>query len=108
MENRENAPLRGASQINQEIAAAYQIHPGKGRSVDQVMLGKDTHLAQRRLDLVTQAVAGEEASQSLRGNILGDVFWIIALPRLADCRFTNIRGKHLNFNAVLAQLDPLH
>src|SRR5712691_6238915 len=30
MENRENAPLRGASQVNQEIATAYQIHPGKG------------------------------------------------------------------------------
>ena len=85
-------------QINEQVAASDQVESGKGRVLDDVMLGKNQHVADAFVDAVGAAVGlgAEKARQSFRGNIGGNVGRIEAAAGGGDSPAVNIGGEKLH------------
>lgn len=81
MEQCDNLLLHLGPQIDQQIAAAHQIQPGKGRVGDQVLIGEHDRFAQQLVDVVVIVVVlgSEKPIQPLGRNVDFDASGITAL-----------------------------
>ena len=95
MEQREDVLLH-ASQVDQDVAATDQVQLRKRRIVDQVMPGKDAHLAQVLVDLVAAFDLREIAVQALMGKVRRNVLEVPAGAGLFDCRLADIGSEDLH------------
>ena len=75
---------RDRLQINEQIAAADQVHLGEGRIVDQVVLGENAHVADAFADAIATFGLGEKAAQALRRDVALNIFGIGAGAGLDD------------------------
>ena len=89
MEHREDVLLNGP-QIDQDIAATDQVQLRKRRILDQVVLGKDAHLAQALVDLIAAVDLRETAVEALEGKVRSNVLEELAGACLFDGRRADI------------------
>jgi hypothetical protein len=104
VEQRHEPLLQLRAHINEEVAAANQIEFRKWRVFDDVVLGKNEHVADDLMDAVGSAVGLfllEKVGQPLRRNVRDDTGWVNADAGLFD-RFTvDIGGENLHLEALL-------
>src|SRR6185437_12213218 len=92
MEDRNGSGLERGLEINEEIAAAHQIHLGKRRIVQNIVLGKDAAVPNGFADAVACVGAIEESAQALRRNIPLNIIRIAAAASLDDAGFAYVRS----------------
>ena len=91
-------------EINQQVAAHDEVETGERRVLDQVVDGKETHLADFLRDLVHVIVPDEESLQALRRDVLGDAFGVAAVARELQRLVVDVPGEDLHPRArVLPQ-----
>ena len=73
IEEREHLFLQHEAQINQQIAATYQVQSGEGRVLGHIVPGKNAHVANGFADLVSLRDFREKATQAFWRHIGGDV-----------------------------------
>ena len=88
--------------INEQVTASDQVESGKGRVFDDVLLGKDQHVADAFVDAVGVAVGlgAEKARQSFRGDVGGNVGRIQATAGGDDCPAVNVGGEKLHHEVL--------
>ena len=90
-----NFLLRRTGEVNENIATADEIEPGKGGILQQIMRGKENVLPNFRLRPVTAILFGEVALEAGRDNIFGNGGWVETTPRNRHGRFIKIGGENL-------------
>ena len=107
MEQRNEFLLQVAVYIDKEIAAADEVEPGERRIFDDVLLGKNQHVADAFMDPVGAAVGfgGEKAGQPFRRDVGGDAGRIETGPGRGDCLAVNIGGEHLHLVVLSESLQ---
>src|SRR5690348_15678209 len=105
MEDRNGSGLERGLEINEEIAAAHQIHLGKRRIVQNIVLGKDAAVPNGFADAVACVGAIEESAQALRRNIPLNIIRIAAAASLDDAGFAYVGSKELkrSFRSFVAE-----
>ena len=88
--------LHLGGQINQQVAAAQDVQLGEGRVHDEILRGKDDHLANLFAHPVAMLFLLEEALQPGFRNIGGDVGQKETRPGLFNCVQVQVRGENLN------------
>ena len=102
VEKRDELLLQLRAQVDQQIAATEQIELGKGRILDDVLLGEDQQVAEAFMDAIAAAIGfgGEEARQAFGRKIGGDAGRITAGAGRGDGPAVDIRGEE----ALLASM----
>ena len=88
--------LRG--QVDQEVPADQDVELREGRVHDDVLGGKDRHLADLLAHPVAPLLLDEEPAQALRRNVRGDVGRIDPRPGLVDGVPVQVGGEDLERN----------
>ena len=105
-----NFLLRRTGEVNENIATADEIEPGKGGILQQIMRGKENVLPNFRLRPVTAILFGEVALEAGRDNIFGNGGWVETAAGNRHRRFIKIGGENLpagrfiNLGRTLSQL----
>ena len=73
MENSEQLTLQDALEIDQQVPAADQVQLAEGRILEDIVLGKDDHLADLVVDHIMVPLAGEIAAEPGDRHIFDDV-----------------------------------
>ena len=97
IEDREDVILHLRLQIDEQVAADNEILLGKGRVAQEVVGGKDHHLAQAVVDLVAVLAPAEEAAQAGRRDIGHHAVEIVALTGTLQRLAVDVGGKDLDF-----------
>ncbi len=106
MEQHQRHALRHLVEIDQQVAAADQVHPGEGRILEQVVRAEDHEAPQLRLDLILAAIEVEIALQQFRIERFGDRLAIDAAAGPLEGGTVDVGRKHLGveFDAFLARI----
>ncbi len=101
--------LQFRAHIDQHVAATDQVEFGKGRVLDDVLLGKDHQIADAFVDAVGAAVRllEEKARQPVRRDVGGDTGRVNAGAGMSDGVAVNVGGEHLHFEILLQFLHAL-
>jgi hypothetical protein len=91
MKKRDDVLLQRRFQIDQQVAAADQVHLRERRIDQQVLLGKDAHIAHVLVDAVAALHLHKKAAQPFRGNVALNIFRINAVARLVDAGLAHVR-----------------
>ena len=95
VKERQQLLLQLRRQVDQQVAAAQDVELGEGRIHDDVLRGKDHHLADLLADPVAALVLDEEPAQALRRHVRGDVGREDALAGLVDGVPVQVGGEDL-------------
>ena len=96
MKNRNYALLQRLPKINHDIAATHQIHAGKRGVAEDILLRKNTKVANRLADLVAAFRFLKVAPQPQRCDVGLDVLFERSSPCFGDCGFAEIGSKNLD------------
>ena len=107
MEQADHLGLGFGLQIDQQVAAGYQIHPRKGRVGQDILHGEHHRSAQRRGDAVTAILFHEIAGQPFGRDFVLDRQRIQPFARDRDGLGINIRCKDLQFDVALFGHDRI-
>ena len=101
--------LQVAAHIDEQIAAADEVDFGEGGIFDDVVLGKDQHVAEAFVDAVGAAVGfgRKEPRQPFRRDVRGDAGRIEAGAGCGDCAAVDVGGEDLHPVILLEQLQAL-
>ncbi|MNQ72786.1 hypothetical protein D3C85_874980 [compost metagenome] len=98
VEQRNDLLLQFRAQIDQQIATTDQIQPGKRGVLDQILLGKDQHVADAFMNAIAASIGfqGEKPLQPFRADV-GRHAGRINTGACRSNRLTvDISGEHLN------------
>ena len=95
VKERQELLLQLRVQVDQQVPAGQDVELGEGRVHDEVLRGKDHHLADLFADPVAVLVLDKEPAQALRRHIRGDVGRIDALAGFVDGVPVQVGGKDL-------------
>ena len=84
VEHLQHPLLRGAIEVDEQVAARHQIEMRERRILDHVVVREQHHLAQLLAHAVGVALLAEEAAQPLRRHVGGVVQRVEALARACD------------------------
>ena len=109
VKQREELLLQVAAQVDHEVAAADEIQPGEGRILDHVLLGEDHRVPDALVDPVAPAagLGHEKPRQPFRREVNGDAGRIEPRPGRGHCSAVDVRGEHLQSEALLHELHAL-
>ena len=96
VEKRQYFFLQLGAEVNEQIPACYEIHPGKGRIRDYVLQGEHHHITYFLLDAVETTPLCEVTFEEFRRNISGNAFGIVAQSGRLDCLIIQISGENLD------------
>src|SRR5438094_8359972 len=99
MKRREDPSLQQGLQENEQIAAGYDVEPGIGRVLGDVMPGKNNPLPDRLSDPIAVFGLGKEAPEARLGEPGSDVRRVHALAGLGNCLLAEVGGKHLKWGS---------
>jgi hypothetical protein len=85
-------PSQFGAQVDQQIPTTDEIHAGKRRVENHVLLGKHHHIAEGALHRIGMAVPLKKPGQPLRRDITRDVRGIGAGPCALDGRRVDIHA----------------
>ena len=94
--------LQVCAHVNQQVAATDQVEFGKRWVLDQVMLGKNQHVANVFAHAVSTAVGlgGEKTRQSPGRNVGGNTGWINTGSGRGNGTAVNVGAEDLHFVAL--------
>ena len=97
VEHEQDPALHDRPQVDQQVATTDQVQPGKGRILDQVVLGEDAQIAHRPADLILSALhPHKKALEAVRRYVQRDVLRIPARARPLDGRLADVRAEDLD------------
>ena len=99
--------LQRGLEVDQEVAAADEVHPGKRRVGQHVMAGEYDGIPDGLADPVAAVRLGEEPPQPLRGDILSDGPRIEAHAGFLYPRRVQVRGEDLQGDLQSRRLGEL-
>ena len=98
MENRYHPFLQGLIQVNHYIAATDQIHPGKGRIIEDVLRRKNAEIANALLDLEAAVGFVKETPQPRGRQIRLNILLINPRSGALNRALAQVRAKDLDGN----------
>ncbi len=87
--------LEARLEIDEQVAAADQVHAREWRVADEVLPREYDHFAQRLVDAIAALLLDEESPQPLRRDILREGLRIQPVARLVQERIVQVGGEHL-------------
>src|SRR5262249_30101847 len=96
MKEGDDLPLQFWPQVDQQIAAANQVHTRKWRVFLHALHGKDDHLADLLADLVGAVIFDKEALQTFWRNVGGNVVRVYAKAGPLDGLVVDVGGENLH------------
>ena len=107
VEDREEIPLQHGLEIDQKVSAADQVQLSERRILENIVLGKDDHLADVVPDLVLVSLPVEITAQPHHADILDNVVAVDAPGRRGDCVGIQVRREDLDIPAAVHLLHDL-
>src|SRR5205807_7201381 len=104
MKLRDAALVQFRTQINEDVAAADQVEPGKWRIGCDVLSCEGADVSHIAMDLVSAVALDEKSFQSRGRNVFLDRAGINSQPRMFDHRFAQISAE--NLDAHFGRLAP--
>ena len=101
MEELKDPPLHLRVEIDQQVSANDEVHIDEGRILDQILGGKDEHLAHVPAEPVQVAVLDKKTLQPLPGDIGGNPFAVGPLSGRFDGAGVQVGGKNLDLDFFL-------
>src|SRR5271155_3695575 len=98
MQNGHDLALQFRFQVDQHVPAGDKVHLREGRSLSQIVFGKDTKSTHARTYTISCIHLGEEPSQALRRNFLRDAFWIDCSTGLVDAGLAYVSAEKLDLD----------
>ena len=98
VKQRDERLLQFRPHVNEQVAAADQVNPGKRRVLDHVLLGKDQQVADVLVNPIGAAVGlgREKPRQPLRRHVHRDARRIESRPRRGDRPAVDVGGEDLH------------
>ena len=98
VKQRDELLLQFRPHVNEQVAAADQVNPGKRRVLDHVLLGKDQQVADVLVNPIDAAVRlrREKPRQPLRRHVHRDARRIESRPRRGDRPAVDVGGEDLH------------
>src|ERR1700760_2322149 len=96
MERRKDLVLHIGAQVDQEVAAGYQVDARKWRITDDAVREKYAKVPDVAGDLIAAAVCVEEARAAIRGDAVQRCLWIASGAGHPECMFVDVGGKDLH------------
>jgi len=96
VEGRYDARLDVAAEIDEQVAARYQVHPREGWGADHTVRGEDTEFPDVLPQHIARAVPIKEAPSTLSRNRLKQRFGIASGTCHRDGRFVNVGREYLH------------
>src|SRR5438045_5298474 len=96
MKNRQNFPMQSGPEINEDVAAANQVHVGERRVREHVLPGEDAHIPNDFVDLVIAVVLDKKPAEPFRGNVDLGVLRVNARPGLVQGSLADGGGDNVH------------
>src|SRR5215831_12524702 len=108
MKNGYNPFLKGGSQIDEQIAATNNIHPGEGRILKNILPGKDAEIADGLADLIALLHFVKKAAQPGRRDVGHDTFLVDSRSGLLDRGLAQVCAENLQCDVYSYLRQILH
>src|SRR5215470_18886180 len=95
MKNWYDSPLECGAQIDEQIAATYDVHAGERRILKNILPGKDAEVADGFADLVALLHFVEKTAQPGRRDVGHNTFLVDSNSGLLDGRLTQVCAEDL-------------
>ncbi len=109
MEQGKELLLQVPVHVNQEVAATDKVELGKWRIFDDILLGKDQHVADAFVDTVRAAVwfCRKKSGQPFRQDVCGNIGRIDAGAGRGNRPAVDVGSEYLHLETLLQRLYAL-